>query len=133
MNHQDRQSRYTGQVFRAIESYQAFISQKETLLIGDFNSNKFWDSPSFQYNHSDLVAKLAEQQIISIYHHFYQEAQGEESGNTFYLYRHQSKGYHLDYCFMPETWAGRVKNVTLGPYETWCQFSDHTPLFVELN
>jgi exonuclease III len=133
MGHPDPKLSYIGQVYLAIEKYRDFIRQTETMLIGDFNSNKRWDSaPKIGGgNHSRVVEMLASQGIVSVYHAYFGEQQGEERQNTLYMYRNQDKGYHIDYCFVPRNWVERVKAVRVGVYEAWRALSDHSPVFVE--
>ena len=45
--------------------------------------------------------------------------QGRETRPTFFLYRHQRRPYHIDYCFLPTRYLGRIRDVTVdvGPME----------------
>ena len=43
----------------------------------------------------------------------------------------ESQPFHLDYCFLPETWLDRLASVEVGSFADWPQ-SDHRPLTVEL-
>jgi endonuclease/exonuclease/phosphatase family metal-dependent hydrolase len=131
MNHPERKRSYIAQVYQALETYQAFIRQADTLLAGDFNSNKRWDSTPKLGNHTQVVESLAGEKIVSVYHHYFGEAQGQESRPTLFMQRKQKSVYHVDYCFAPEQWASRLSSVVVGSYETWRQWSDHCPLFVE--
>jgi endonuclease/exonuclease/phosphatase family metal-dependent hydrolase len=131
MGHKDRQVSYIGQVFRALKAYERFIKQAETVLIGDFNSNKIWDRKSRVGNHSRVVEDLEKEGIVSTYHTFFEEDQGLETQSTFYLYRNQEKNYHIDYCFVPKLWLSTLKSVSVGPYPEWSRLSDHCPVFVE--
>jgi hypothetical protein len=38
--------------------------------------------------------------IESVYHKYFEQQQGKEAHPTFYLYRHQNKPYHMDYCLL---------------------------------
>jgi len=133
MGHQDRKLSYIAQVFLALENYRDFIREQDTVLVGDFNSNKQWDSTPRVGNHSKVVETLAAENIFSIYHEYFKEQQGEESQNTFFMYRKRDRGFHLDYCFAPRSWVDRVKSVSVGSYEEWGKLSDHTPLSVEFS
>lgn len=135
MGHPNTKLSYIGQVYLAVEKYRRFIGERETILVGDFNSNKQWDQIARVGggNHSRVVEMLAREQIVSAYHEYFGEAQGAESRDTLYLYRKQDKGYHIDYCFVPRRWMRRVKSVTVGAYEQWSALSDHSPVFVEFD
>lgn len=133
MGHPDTRLSYIGQVYLAVEKYRQFIRQTKTMLVGDFNSNKQWDSTTKVGggNHSKVVEMLANEQIVSVYHEYFGEQQGAENQNTLYMYRKRDKGYHIDYCFVPKSWMRRVKSVSVGTYEQWSALSDHSPMFVE--
>ena len=133
MGHKDPSLSYIGQVFQALAAYQSFIAGAETVLIGDFNSNKIWDRVRRIGNHSRVVADLEKAGIISLYHTYFKEAQGLETQPTFYLYRNQAKSYHLDYCFAPNHWTPKLRSVSIGPYAEWSHLSDHSPVFIEFD
>ncbi len=132
MNGPDRKNSYVGRVHRALDHYSDFITERETIVIGDFNSSAVWDRQYRQENHSQAVQRLAEYGLISTYHAFYNEQQGQEISPTFYLYHHQHRHYHIDYCFVPQAWLTRISRVEVGRYEDWCQYSDHCPLIVDI-
>jgi hypothetical protein len=69
---------------------------------------------------------------VSAYHSRYAEAQGRETRPTFFLYRHRQRPYHIDYCFLPATWLGRIRDVKVGGHAAWAAKSDHMPLTVDL-
>jgi len=103
------------------------------VLLGDFNSNTIWDAehPSDR-SHSALVRYLRGMGLVSAYHSRYAEEQGRETRPTFFLYRHQQRPYHIDYCFLPATWLGRMRDVTVGGHGVWASKSDHMPLTVDV-
>lgn len=130
-NPADKDGPYITQIWKALKHYDHLLSNNKTILIGDFNSNTFWDKPRREGNHSALVAKLEAKQIRSTYHTFYNQTQGKEAHPTFFFYRHQDKPYHLDYCFASQDLMETLKSVTIGAYEDWTMHSDHKPLIVE--
>ncbi len=127
----DRKSSYIGQVWKALEYYQKLLSES-CILVGDFNSNQIWDKQSRVGNHTDVVNKLAENGIKSLYHDKYKEVHGQESEATFYLHRNKNKPYHMDYCFVSETLLKNGHKFSVGSFEKWIPFSDHSPLFIDL-
>jgi exonuclease III len=129
-NPADKDGQYVTQVWKALDYYKRLIRKKATLLIGDFNSNTIWDKPRRQGNHSTVVKKLAHKNIHSVYHSFRKEAQGKESQPTFYLYKNNTKPYHLDYCFVSGDILNNLTHVEIGEYNHWIKHSDHMPLFV---
>lgn len=71
----DRKLSYVMQIWQAIEHYQDLLDNS-SILVGDFNSNTIWDRKGRVGNHSDLVQRLAEKNIHSIYHHRFAAEQG---------------------------------------------------------
>ena len=99
------------------------------IIIGDFNSNAIWDKDNPQRTHSDVVQELQKLGLESIYHVVSNEKQGFETQNTFYLYRHTDKGYHIDHCFAnPKI----VHSYRIEKDTEWLKFSDHLPIVVEI-
>jgi endonuclease/exonuclease/phosphatase family metal-dependent hydrolase len=102
--------------------------------MGDLNTNLFWDShhPAGE-NHTALMDLTEKLGLVSAYHHFFGEAQGAETRPTCYLLWKRERPYHLDYCFVPKSWASRIRRVEVGTFEEWQKHSDHRPLLVELS
>ena len=107
------------------------MTEKPTILTGDFNSNKIWDRTHRTGNHSSVVNKLAEKEIISVYHKLFEQEQGQEIHPTFFLQRNKKKPYHIDYCFATISTCEKVKNLEIGTYEEWIKHSDHSPMIVD--
>jgi exonuclease III len=74
--------------------------------------------------------KLATKGIYSTYHKFFNQVQGKEIHPTLFMYRHQDKPYHLDYCFASSDLIDKLESVEVGSYEQWSRYSDHKPLMV---
>jgi exodeoxyribonuclease-3 len=132
-NPNDPDGQYVEQVWKAIHHYDRKIKNKRTMLIGDFNSNTIWDRKYREGNHSNVVKRLAKKGIFSCYHLHYQQEQGREQHPTLYLYRHQDKPYHLDYCFASKDMTEKIQSVEIGDYEDWKLHSDHVPVMVTFN
>lgn len=126
----DRDGAYITQVWKALQCYDAAITRRNTILIGDFNSNTIWDRPRREGNHSTVVELLRRKGIHSVYHRYFKLAQGAEQHPTLYMYRHRDKPYHIDYCFVSENICAHLKSVEIGDYEQWNQYSDHVPVIV---
>jgi exodeoxyribonuclease III len=131
-NKENYDARYIGQVWLAI-NYYADLLGAATILVGDFNSNKIWDNKSRVGNHSDVVTKLAENNIQSIYHRHFEMEQGKEKNSTFFLQRNINKPYHIDYCFASADILDKVLNLEIGTYQNWTTYSDHSPLIVDFD
>jgi exodeoxyribonuclease-3 len=132
-NPDDADGQYVEQVWKAIHHYNDMLIAKPTFLAGDFNSNTIWDRKHRAGNHSNVVRYLEERKIYSAYHFHHKQIQGKEEHATFYLYRHQNKPYHLDYCFISADMADRVLSVEIGEHEFWAKYSDHVPVIVEIS
>lgn len=100
----------------------------DTIIIGDFNSNKIWDTNNNVRNHMNVVNQLLKKELVSAYHTYYNEEQGEETQKTFYLYKHLDKGYHIDHCFIKKD---RIKKYQILFDENWLKYSDHMPVILE--
>lgn len=132
-NPEDKDGQYVTQVWKAINYYDALLSGSKIILIGDFNSNTIWDKPRREGNHTTVVEKLEAKNIFSTYHKFHNQVQGKEAHPTLFLYRHEDKPYHIDYCFASADFMSTLKNVEVGSYKDWFKLSDHKPLIVEFD
>lgn len=132
-NPKDQAGRYIEQVWKAVNHYDQLLNQGRVIFIGDFNSNKIWDKKHKIANHSDVVDRLAQKNIFSIYHSQLKQEQGKETHPTFFLHRKIDKQYHIDYCFTSADLYDKVKNLEIGSYENWANHSDHTPLIINFD
>jgi exonuclease III len=126
----DPDGQYVEQVWKAIKHYQHMLKPTRTILAGDFNTNTIWDKSHRVGCHSEIVNLLQERGIYSAYHLHHKQAHGAERDPTFYLYRHQEKPYHLDYCFVSKDIAKRLDHVEIGGHAAWAAYSDHVPIIV---
>ena len=132
-NPSDPDGHYVEQVWKAIHHYDKKLSKKNTILIGDFNSNTIWDRKYRVGNHSHVVDRLQKKGIASCYHLYHKQVQGKEAQPTYYLYRHKNKPYHLDYCFVSADLASKIQSVEIGDHDFWTKYSDHVPVMVTFN
>ncbi len=132
-NPADPDGQYVEQVWKAIHHYDKKIKNRQTILIGDFNSNTIWDRKYRVGNHSNVVKRLEEKSIFSCYHFHYKQVQGKEEHPTFYLYKHKDKPYHIDYCFASSDMLGKMQSIEIGEYDFWKKYSDHVPVIVTFN
>ncbi len=123
---------YIGQIWQAINYYSDLLINDKTVLIGDFNSNKIWDFKDRVGNHSEVVAKLMDKSILSLYHKKYKTEHGEEKHPTFYMYRNKQKPYHIDYCFASRSLLNNNYDFYVGDVDDWIELSDHSPIIVEI-
>jgi exodeoxyribonuclease-3 len=124
-----------GPLMRALSAYQAFIKESPTVVAGDFNDNVKWDRPKKRNKHKINVDELAALGLRSAYHHARGVEQGAEREPTIYWRDRKRDGgsYHIDYCFVPESWTKSISAVEVGGFDDWVHLSDHVPLIVEVS
>jgi endonuclease/exonuclease/phosphatase (EEP) superfamily protein YafD len=126
----DKDYNYIGQVWKAIHHYESILKGKPVILAGDFNSNVFWDKLNRKSNHTMVVEKLTSLNIFSAYHIHQNLPQGKEAHPTYFMYRHQNKPYHVDYCFASADLIDKLERLEIGTFDQWAKYSDHNPLIV---
>lgn len=127
----NKDSNYIRQATNALKFYVPKLDNKRLIIIGDFNSNNFWDKPQGEFKHNDLVSYLEKDfKIFSLYHKYYKEDQGNESIPTSYW---NNKPYHVDYCFASSDFSKNAESVEIGDYKRWRKFSDHMPMIININ
>ena len=131
----DKALPYIRSLSTALDRYVDLLCQGAPVVVmGDFNSNAIWDKQHPKHlNHSSMVDRLDSVGLVSAYHQHSSFRHGEESDSTFYLYRKQEKGHHIDYCFLPKEWAGAISRVWIGTFQEFEAVSDHRPLIVEIS
>mgnify|MGYP001312309934 CR=1 FL=1 len=122
---------YIGQFWKYIQTNGHNF--QNIIIAGDFNSNVRWDRWDRWWNHSDVIRLLEDRGIVSLYHKFALEEQGQESRPTFFLHRNPDKPYHIDYCFASRDIAELGRTMEIGSFSDWRQLSDHCPIYVELS
>ena len=112
--------------------HKAKLSQLNTLICADLNSNTIWDEWDRFWNHSDVVDELSVLGLKSVYHTIRKEAQGKETQPTFYLHRNRTKPFHIDYVFASQD---LLNNCSLEASESsfWLSYSDHLPMIVTID
>jgi exodeoxyribonuclease-3 len=124
-----RTPRYVSTLFDGIAAYKRFIKSAPTIILGDFNSEGGLSVKDHHLKFVDLLR--TEFGLVSAYHQHFKLEHGHETHSTYYHYVRQDNPWHIDYCFIPQTWCSRLKNVTVGAYTDWKLLSDHMPVIIE--
>jgi len=122
---------YIGQLWKYLQIHKSKL--QKSLIIGDFNSNVFWDKKRRWWNHSDVVRELREIGIESLYHKYWLEEQGKETRPTLFLQKNLKKPYHIDYVFGSSGFQNGLKKMEVGDVNQWLGISDHLPIICEFN
>jgi exonuclease III len=130
--HTDSRS-YVLPLFEAFEHYRPLTEASEAVWAGDFNASFVFDRPSRRYKFRDFVDLLSGYGFRSLYHEQRGCPHGDEPEETFYLYHHADRGYHIDYIFASNGFRPSTFSVAVGTHATWARQSDHMPLICEFS
>ena len=126
----DRYPGYMDGLDAACTHLSRFIKSAPTIMAGDFNTCASFSGDGMNIFHDRLYGEM---RLFSAYHYFNHDTwKGKERDQTFHLYRHRERGFHLDYAFIPQSWALRLKSVQVGSFREWKALSDHRPVIVDL-
>jgi exonuclease III len=128
----DEVFRYIGQLWKYLQIHHKELSNADTMILGDLNSNSIWDKKDRWWNHSSIIHNLKEVGLESIYHYQFNELQGKETIPTFFLQRNQEKAYHIDYAFLSQNLLPNAI-LEIGAKEDWLELSDHMPILIKIN
>lgn len=125
---------YGGDVQWTLRAHDGLLRTMPAVVMGDFNSGSRLDAQcSVSDGHQRLVDAFAERGLVSAYHVFHQVAHGHEKHATYFHKPKASQPWHIDFCFVPQGWASRLKDVTIIDGDDWAARSDHRPLAVEID
>jgi exodeoxyribonuclease-3 len=126
------------QAAAALDVYRDWYAHQALVMSGDFNANVIWErrrSPA--RGHSETLRACDRAGLVSAYHAYMHEEQGEESIPTHYWRERREDGHrhHIDYTFLPQEWMEGVTSVEVGAFGAWVGngLSDHVPLVVDVS
>ena len=121
---------YVSAIAHGLNAYRDFLRAAPSIVVGDFNSHSRWDKKGAEWTHSRLVEHLRHEfGLVSAVHSKYPS---EPEPPTIYFQWKEDRPYHIDYCFVPEAWTGRISTVEVGSYLDFQGESDHRPVMVEI-
>lgn len=127
---EDKRS-YNIQLEEAIPFYKEYLTTRESLIIGDYNS-PYTDGAKANYI-KKINNLLNDLDFKSIYHLFNNLDIGKHKENTFYHQRKKEFPHMLDYAYGTKLFQENIVKVSIGHYDDWIDKSDHMPLFLEFN
>ncbi len=129
----NREQGYIGQLWRYLQLNSSCLTEVNSILIGDLNSNQRWDKKRESGNHSQVVDYLEGIGLQSLYHSQMTEAHGKESTPTFFMYRKLERPYHIDYAFCSDAISKKSARLEIASPEKWLVMSDHVPLTLHID
>lgn len=121
-----------GPVNTCLKEILSLVQGRDAIIAGDFNNSAEWDQSGRADNFSNTVDAFSEAGLVSAYHRSTGEKMGAETVPTFFSRRSQANSHHIDFCFIPESWADQLVSVEVGKFEEWIALSDHMPITVEI-
>lgn len=135
----DKSTTYGHHVVSSINSRADWLANTPSIVAGDFNLAPFGIEDSKTGVLQEIFTRMTDLGYVSIYHHRTGEPYGSETANTYFHYRHEDKGFHIDYCFVHRDLLPRVANFDVGLYEQYVRStdtakgaSDHVPLILDI-
>jgi hypothetical protein len=123
---------YTQAFLNGLSAYAHLLRRGPTVVAGDFNGNPVFDKPTARNKWwTRGFTQLHEAGLVSAYHQFNGAAFGAERHPTHHFLRKPARPFHIDFCFVPRTWAQRKLDVLVAAGPEWAALSDHFPLVVD--
>ena len=127
-----------GTLRKGLDFYRGFLTGEDAVVAGDFSNNASWN-PGWASNHKRAVEVLESYGLVSAYHAETGELQGQESARTYYRWRREEEGHHIDHIFIPHAWSERSFRLEIGSFHDWVRAtpaeasrSDHAPLVFDI-
>ena len=123
---------YTQAFLNGLAAYARLLQRGPAVVAGDFNGNPVFDKPGARNKWWTLgFEQLHAAGLVSAYHRHHGVPFGGEEHATHHFLRKPERPFHIDFCFVPSTWAERSLAVQVAADEPWRRLSDHFPLVVD--
>jgi len=127
-------TRYADDVTCTLRAHAALLRASPAVVFGDFNSGtSLLRLGSSSRHHRRLVDEFNALGLVSAYHAFHHVAHGHEADATYFHQFNAGKPWHIDFCFVPRSWASSLINVAVIDGDEWRRRSDHLPLLVDVS
>ena len=127
-------TRYVDDVTCTLRAHAALLRAAPAVVFGDFNSGtSLRHFGSSSRHHRRLVDEFDALGLVSAYHAFHDVAHGCEGDATYFHQFNAAKPWHIDFCFVPRSWASRLIDVAVIDGDAWRRQSDHLPLLVDVD
>jgi len=124
---------YADDVMRTLRAHASVVRGAPAVVFGDFNSGtSLTRSATSSRHHQRLVEAFAALGLVSAYHAFHRVDHGGEHDATYFHQFNAAKPWHIDFCFVPQSWVSRIVNVAVIDGAEWRRRSDHLPLLVDV-
>jgi endonuclease/exonuclease/phosphatase family metal-dependent hydrolase len=124
--------RYADDVLRTLDAYHRVLRSDPAIVLGDLNSGSNLTRQQPSKGHARILAALEDCGLVSAYHAFHDVAHGHETHPTYRHQRNVTKPWHIDFCFVPDSWVQNLRSVEVIDGAEWPKKSDHLPLKVEI-
>lgn len=118
-----------GRPLAVFEKLDEWLTEKETVVAGDFNNSVVWDRPNKPTNFRLVNEWLEGRGFVSAYHSFFKETLGDEKNATHYHLKLPERPYHIDYIYTNR--PVRIALTSVGDPKDWIRHSDHVPVVLE--
>jgi exodeoxyribonuclease III len=124
----------TSDPLRAIDFYRPFLVAAPAVVAGDFNRlPQQMSARSKEFPGASVVEMLAEAGLENA-DIVMSDASGQDAlRRTHYHQRHFSRGFVVDYLYIPAAERARLTAFEVGDPHDWLRWSDHVPLVAEFD
>lgn len=124
---------YAADVRQTLDRHADLLRSGPAIVLGDLNSGTRLSAPQASTaNHDRVVNAMTEHGLVSAYHAFHGVEHGRETHPTYFHQFVLTAPWHIDFCFVPASWAPRIADVRIGGPDQLIG-SDHRPLLVAMD